>query len=693
MSPARCGTNAMPIDRSLSILVVDDDDGGRYLKTRLLERAGYLVIEADSGQRALDIVRDRNPALVLLDVKLPDISGIEVSRLIKADYPGVLVLQTSAAFTSTQDRAGGLAGGADSYLVEPIEPDELIATVQALLRLHSAEQELRRTNETLESKVMARTREIADINIRLTEEMRQRVEAEDIIRHTQKLDILGQLTGGMAHDFNNMLTIVIGNLETLQRQLQGPDADLDRVRRSAENAFKGAKRAAAITQRLLAFSRRQALTPEPVDIGRLIDSMSDLLRQTLGDDIVLRIDRGEAPWLSNVDPNQLESAILNLALNARDAMPDGGQIVIGTENIVLDEGQAAQVGVAAGSYVVLGVADSGIGMARSVIDLVFEPFFTTKDVGHGTGLGLSQVYGFVTQSSGQVRIYSEIGEGTTVRIYLPRLFADHEQIQIAEHVPAAPRGDLSQAILVVEDDPDVRAHSIEVLTDLGYRVLDAASGKAALQVLDRERGIALLFTDIGLPGGMNGRQLAIEALQRQPRIRVLFATGYGRSTVIDDGQFDPQTQLITKPFSHAMLATRIRDLLREEKPVSRLLLVEDEALIRMVTTDALMSLGFEVEEAGSAAEAIRKFQEIEAIGGAIVDLGLPDRKGDVLVGELRALRADLPVIIASGYGGDTLKARFAGQNLIGFLTKPYQIEALETALRAVGIVAPAGALS
>jgi len=678
----------MTTSHASQILVVDDDEAGRYLKSTLLKRAGYTVIEAVDGHEALTLVREHLPALVLLDVKLPDISGTEVSRRIKADHPGVLVLQTSAAFTSTQNRADGLAGGADSYLVEPIEPDELIATVQALLRLHSAERALRRSNETLESKVTERTQEIVEINQRLTEEIRQRAEAEEIVRHAQKLDILGQLTGGMAHDFNNMLTIIIGNLETLQRQLDAPQADLEKVRRSAENAFKGARRAGAITQRLLAFSRRQSLTPEPVDVNRMIDSMGDLLRQTLGDEIVLRHDRAESLWLTHVDPNQLESAILNLALNARDAMPDGGQIVIGTENAELDHSLAAQLDVAAGSYVVLSIADSGSGMTPSVMKLVFEPFFTTKDVGHGTGLGLSQVYGFVKQSAGQVKIYSEPGEGTTVRIYLPRLMADNEQIQIAEQAPTVPRGDFSQTVLVVEDDPDVRAHSIEALTDLGYLVLDAANGKSALKILAGAPRISLLFTDIGLPGGMNGRQLAAEASRQQPGIKVLFATGYGRNTVVGDGQIDPHTQLVTKPFSHALLAVKIHDLLRDEKRVSRLLLVEDEALIRMVTTDALMSLGFEVEEAASAGEAMRKFREFPSIGGAIVDLGLPDRKGDELVAELRAISADLPVVIASGYGGDTLRMRFKGQKLISFLNKPYQIDALESALRDIGVVAP-----
>jgi len=484
-----------------------------------------------------------------------------------------------------------------------------------------------------------------------------------------------------------MLTIIIGNLETLQRQLDAPQTDLERVRRSADNAFKGARRAAAITQRLLAFSRRQALTPEPVDVNRMIESMADLLRQTLGDDIVLRRDRAETLWLTHADPNQLESAILNLALNARDAMPDGGQIVIGTENAELNAEHAAQLDVAPGSYVVLSIADTGTGMSQSVMNLVFEPFFTTKDVGHGTGLGLSQVYGFVKQSAGQVKIESEVGEGTTVGIYLPRLMADSSQIQVAESTPTIHRGD-SQTVLVVEDDPDVRAHSIETLKDLGYRVVDASNGKSALQILATTPGIALLFTDIGLPGGMNGRQLAIEAARQQPGIKVLFATGYGRSTVVGDGRIDPHTQLVTKPFSHALLASKIYELLRDEKRVSRLLLVEDEALIRMVTTDALMSLGFEVEEAASAGEAMRKFREVASIGGAIVDLGLPDRKGDELVAELRALSADLPVVIASGYGGDTLRSRFKGQKLISFLNKPYQIDALEAALRDIGVTAP-----
>ena len=422
---------------------------------------------------------------------------------------------------------------------------------------------LRDLTDTLELRVSERTGELAAANRELLAQIEERERIAAALRQAQKMETIGQLTGGVAHDFNNLLTIIMGNLETLQRQLERPAIDRARVQRSAGNATRGAQRAAALTQRLLAFSRRQPLEPAPIDVNKLVSTMSDLLRRTLGERIAIETVLGGGLWGTHADPNQLESAILNLALNARDAMPEGGKLTIETANTDLDESYALrQAEVAPGHYVVVAITDTGVGMSRAVIDQAFEPFFTTKDAGHGTGLGLSQVYGFVKQSGGHVSLYSEPGEGTTVKIYLPRRLADgDDQTAPADRAQSAPDQERSQTVLVVEDDDDVRAHSAEILEELGYRVLEAPNGPSALEILERQPDVALLFTDVGLPGGMNGRQLAEEACRRRPGLEVLFTTGYARNAIVHDGRLDPGVQLITKPFSFAGLAAKVRDLL------------------------------------------------------------------------------------------------------------------------------------
>ena len=295
---------------------------------------------------------------------------------------------------------------------------------------------------------------------------------------------IGQLTGGVAHDFNNLLTVIIGNLESAQRNLGSPSADLPRLGRSVDNAMRGAQRAASLTQRLLAFSRRQPLEPKPVDLGRLVSGMSDLLRRTLGEQVVIETVLAGGMWRVHADPTQLEVSILNLAVNARDAMPKGGKLTIETANVYLDEGYAAsQAEVAPGQYVAISITDTGSGMSRDVLARAFEPFYTTKDIGHGTGLGLSQVYGFVKQSGGNVKIYSEVGHGTTVKIYLPRLHSDDGALGVPEMEARAPRSSSGQTVLVVEDEADVRAYTTSILRELGYRVLEAGTVAAALQIL------------------------------------------------------------------------------------------------------------------------------------------------------------------------------------------------------------------
>jgi PAS domain S-box-containing protein len=394
-------------------------------------------------------------------------------------------------------------------------------------------------------------------------------ETEAALRQAQKMETLGQLTGGVAHDFNNLLQIVTGNLDLLQRAL--PD-DQPRLRRAADNAMAGAERAAILTQRLLAFSRRQPLAPDRVDPNRLIAGMSDLLHRTLGEMIEVETVQSPRVWPVEIDVNQMENALLNLAVNARDAMPQGGKLTIEVANTHLDSHYAAtEQEITPGQYVLICVSDTGMGMDADTLSHAIEPFFTTKDVGRGTGLGLSMVYGFVKQSGGHVRVYSEAGHGTTVKIYLPRY---HGLLPVAtEETVQAPPPPCPQAgqevILVCEDDENVRAYSVEVLRDLGYRVIEAGDGPTALAALDAAaEPIDLLFTDVVLPGGMTGADIARAAKAKQPGLRVLFTTGYARNAIIHHGRLDPGVELLTKPFTYRALGEKIRDMLdRVESPV------------------------------------------------------------------------------------------------------------------------------
>jgi len=384
--------------------------------------------------------------------------------------------------------------------------------------------------------------------------------AEDQLRQAQKMEAVGHLTGGVAHDFNNLLQVVVGNLEILQRNMKSEPA---RLSRAVENAMTGARRAAQLTQRLLAFSRRQPLAPRPLDLNDLVRGMSDLLGRTLGETVRVETVLAADVYRVEADPNQLENAILNLAVNARDAMLQGGALTIETANAQLDDNYVeANAEVTPGQYAVISVTDTGTGMDRETLIRVFEPFFTTKEVGKGTGLGLSMVYGFVKQSGGHVKVYSEIDQGTTVRIYLPRLMGETIEEIVADAPQKPPPGSRSETILVVEDDDDVRMYSVEILRELGYRVLEAHDSASALRLLERQDGrVDLLFSDIVLPGGVNGEQLAERARAIRPELKVLFTTGYARNAIMRDGRLEAGVELITKPFTYAALASRIRAIL------------------------------------------------------------------------------------------------------------------------------------
>jgi PAS domain S-box-containing protein len=374
------------------------------------------------------------------------------------------------------------------------------------------------------------------------------------LAQSQKMEAIGQLSGGIAHDFNNLLHVIKNAADLIQQRLPAADPD---VQRYVGMVKRNVERAAGLTQHLLAFSRRQPLAPKRIDANKTLSGVTELLHQALGEGIGIETALGSGVWPVFADPNQLETAILNLAINARDAMPAGGKLTIETSNAFLDETYAAaHHEVRPGQYAMIAVSDTGSGMTKEVVAKAFEPFFTTKGAG-GSGLGLSQVFGFIKQSGGHVKIYSEPGDGTTVKIYLPR-FAALESAETVAEAPPAPMEVGKETILAVEDDDDARAFTAEVLGDLGYRVLAASDARTALDLLEQEPKVDLLFTDVGLPNGINGRQLADEAHRRRPDLKVLFTTGYARNAIVHHGRLDRGVDLLMKPFSQADMAGKIR---------------------------------------------------------------------------------------------------------------------------------------
>jgi len=428
-----------------------------------------------------------------------------------------------------------------------------------------AEKTLVRLNETLEERVAERTEALAEANRRLQTEMQERERAEDALRHAQKMEAVGQLTGGIAHDFNNMLTGIIGSLDLMQRYISAGRSD--EIGRFTEAAVTSAHRAAALTHRLLAFSRRQSLDRKRLDPNQLVRSLEELCSRTKGEHIDLKIRLAPSVWPINTDANQLESALLNLVINARDAMPEGGELRIETSNCtVIDEitDQGPHT-VKPGEYVLLSVCDNGAGMSQAILAKAFDPFFTTKPIGQGTGLGLSMIYGFAQQSGGHVSLHSELGRGTCVRLYLPRHTEQPEARPTVLAPQGAPLAQHGECVMVVEDDPAVRMLVLNVLDELGYQAHHAADAKSALPLIESSLRIDLLVTDVGLPG-LNGRQLAEIARQHRPALKVLFMTGYAqkaaeRHTFLAEGM-----DMVTKPFSIDLLANKIREMINQPAP-------------------------------------------------------------------------------------------------------------------------------
>ncbi len=640
----------MIADNRVTVLNVDDQDPERYVKTRDLTAGGFDVVEATTGAEALRLVEQQKPPVVLLDVQLPDISGHDVCRYIKKKWPEVMVLMTSATFVTSEHRTIGLDAGADTYLVQPAEPLELLAAVNALLRIRRSEDELRRVNEALQGRVEVQTGELSRAIIALkgsAERMRallqttytfqgylsadgtlldanrasldaieggladvvgrpfwetpwfaatpgmaelvkqavadastgesvqhaivlnlpagersfdmalrpvrndagavigivpeavettQRLKVEEALRQAQKMEAIGQLTGGLAHDFNNLLTAVVGNLDLIRARSAEANS-----RRWADNALQAAQRGTKLTSQLLAFSRTQKLNTVPIDVNVLIEGMRSLLNQSLGANVTVEVDLSPGLPAAVADINQLELAILNLSINSRDAMPEGGTLRIST-SLAPDDSR----------FVMVAVSDTGSGMPPDVVARAFDPFFTTKPIGKGTGLGLSQVYGIVRQAGGEVLIDSKVGKGTTIILRLPVSLGKSEHQHHADM--ALVRSTAAEKLLLVDDDDDVRDIVKRVLTELGYVVREAANGEAALGALPEFKP-DLLIVDFAMPG-LNGAEVVLAARQSNPGIRILFVSGFADFEALENAI--GSAPLLRKPFRPNELAAAVR---------------------------------------------------------------------------------------------------------------------------------------
>jgi DNA-binding response OmpR family regulator len=534
---------------SMTILNADDNEVARYTKNRTLRHAGFNVVDAVSGAEALEFMESLRPPLVLLDVKLGDISGIEVCKIIKKKWPSTIVLQTSATFVTAADRTRGLEGGADTYLIEPIDPDELVATVRALVRLQAAEETTRLLNATLERKIDERTRDLHKANIKLVEQIAQRERAEASLLQAQKMEAVGQLTGAMVHDFNNILASMTGYIHLVRRL-----TDNDEMRGLLDSALAAADRGKRLTARLLAFARSEELPTVAVDVRALVLGMNEWMKQTVGSSITLDVRADEGENVAETDSNQLELAILNLVLNARDAMPAGGKVTVDVVGRHLD---AADGELAPGNYVVLTVSDSGTGMSSDVAARAFDPFFTTKPRGRGTGLGLAQVFNLGKRSGGTARIRTAEGQGTHVELWLAASRA--VRVPIAAKKPQQEERGVGERILLVDDENDIRRTLSRLLSESGYAVETASNGADAVALIARQRP-DLLLLDYAMPG-MTGLDVAKIVRQTHPRLPILFMSGFADTKMLEVEM--PTALLLRKPFGNDELHEAIRRSLSE----------------------------------------------------------------------------------------------------------------------------------
>ncbi|WP_456026853.1 ATP-binding protein [Pseudomonas capeferrum] len=533
------------------------------LALMMLNEAGYSGIVASNLANLCELLEEGAGLLVIAAEAL---RGVDLEPLLEhlhqqpawSDLPIVLMTHHGGSEQNGSSHLSGLLGNV-TFLERPFHPVTLISLVSAALRgrrrqydardrlidLSESELRLQRTMETLEQQVEERTAQLRS--------------NEEALRQSQKMEAVGQLTGGIAHDFNNMLTGIIGSLELLRRRIaRGKLDDLDGL---IDLGVTSANRAAGLTHRLLAFSRRQSLDSKPVGINQLVTSMGELLQRSINESIALDMRLDAELWTAEADPNQLESALLNLVINARDAMPGGGKLVVETSNRHLDNVFTAAYGtLKPGDYVELSVSDTGCGIPEHLMGRVFDPFFTTKPIGQGTGLGLSMIYGFARQSHGHVTIHSEVGKGTTVSLFLPRFVGE---MQAPEHLNPAltPYANAGETVLIVEDDPAVRVLVSAVLKELGYAFVEAGDADTALPIIESDQRIDLLISDVGLPG-MNGRQMAEIGRQIRPQLKVLFITGYAEHAAVRGGFLDPGMQLITKPFTFDLLTAKVREMIQ-----------------------------------------------------------------------------------------------------------------------------------
>jgi signal transduction histidine kinase len=535
-------------DSQIALMILNEAGYGGMVAPNL----GALCMELEVGAGLLLIAAEA--------LRGPELEGL-IAYLDQqpawSDMPIVLLTHHGGDEQGPPSRLSTLLGNV-TFLERPFHPATLVSLVSAALRgrrrqyeardrlidLSESERRLQSTLETLEQQVEERTAQLRH--------------NEEALRQSQKMEAVGQLTGGIAHDFNNMLTGIIGSLELLRRRLaRGRTEDLDSL---IDLGVTSANRAAGLTHRLLAFSRRQSLDPKAVQMNTLVLSMGELLQRSLNESIHLEMRLDDNLWVAEADPNQLESALLNLVINARDAMPEGGKLVVETSNQVLHRDfTAAYSNLEPGDYVMLSVTDNGSGMPQSVVSRAFDPFFTTKPIGQGTGLGLSMIYGFSKQSRGHVSIDSEVDQGTTVKLYLPRFRGEEVEIPVSDS-QQAPYAMDGETVLIVEDDPAVRVLVSAVLSELGYAFVEAGDADGAMPILNSTQRIDLLISDVGLPG-MNGRQLAEVGRQYRPGLKVLFITGYAEHAAVRGGFLDSGMQMITKPFTFDLLTAKVREMI------------------------------------------------------------------------------------------------------------------------------------
>ncbi len=571
--------NSGPIFQGQIILIIDDTPANLEVISNYLEGVGFEIVVAQDGTRGLEIAKRVRPDLILLDVLMPELDGFEVCRRLKAaastrDIPVIFM----TALAEMEDKITGFEVGGVDYITKPVQMDEVLARVRTHLALRAmqkqltdqnvrlqqeilmrqrAEEGLRQAQVELEQRVVERTAELAQANASLKAEINERQRWEAQYYQAQKMEAIGRLTGGVAHDFNNILTIILGNSELLlQRLAQGHS-----FRQEVEQIRQSAERAAALTRQLLAFSRQQILQPHVLDLNDIVVNLEKMLRRLIGEDIdlITILERQLGPV--KADAGQIEQVIMNLVVNARDAMPGGGRLTIETTNVCLDEIYSRQnVGVVAGPYVMLAVSDTGIGMDAQTQARIFDPFFTTKPQGKGTGLGLATAHGIISQSGGHISVYSKPGQGTTFKIYLPQVDPGAQVVR-SKHGSVRPeRG--WETILLIEDEERVRGLIQQILTGEGYKVLKAKNSVDAHQVCVKHKGpIHLLLTDVIIPGGQNGVQLAKALTARYPEMKVLYISGYTDNMIAHQGMLDPDVAFLPKPFTLSSLLGKVREVL------------------------------------------------------------------------------------------------------------------------------------